>query len=131
MGRCGSRGWGGELAEAGADVDAGGLDEVGSGEAEFGADVAAVGIDGEDGDAELCGDGFTGHALADAVEDFEFAFSEDCGGFFGEGWGFDAAEGSEHLGDFATERLVGVGFVDDGADAVALFGGEDEGAGFA
>ncbi len=28
----GSGGWGGELSEAGADVDAGGLDEIGSGE---------------------------------------------------------------------------------------------------
>ncbi len=79
----------------------------------------------------MSGDGLAGHALADAAEDFEFAFGEDGGGIFGEVWGFDAAEGFEHFGDFAAESLVGVGFIDDGADAVALFSGEDEGTGFA
>ncbi len=121
----------GDVFEAGADVDAGGLDEVCAGHAEFCADVASVGIDGEGGDAEVGGDGFAGHALADAAEDFEFAIGEEGGGVTGWVWGFDAAEGFEHFGDFAAESLVGVGFVDDGADAVALIGGEDEGAGFA
>ncbi len=47
----GSGGLTGHGFEVGADVDAGCLDEVCAGDAEFCADVASVGVDGEGGDA--------------------------------------------------------------------------------